>query len=275
MKRSAPPPQKALAATLRFPLTVSFPGLAPAVAPPVAPPVAPNVVLALTLALTLTLLGPCAALASGALPWLAPGQQDNASVSTANATGLSATGGNISGTAPQAAPPAAKQAAKHTTEATDDAGKAQIEVLRQYFRRQLTLAEDFPEVFSRRVKSGEAMAFTTMLEMQRRRGLLERFRTAEVDLSGLVFTHVTADPDLARIHVTGRYSFTLKPKALSPALSPHLSSADPKTAAAKDQAARERMASSVHETLEEDALFVLLPEQGQWKIYERREGWRP
>lgn len=31
----------------------------------------------------------------------------------------------------------------------------------------------------------------------------------------------------------------------------------------------------VEETLVEDALFVLLPEMGEWKIYERREGWRP
>ncbi|MBU1042412.1 MAG: hypothetical protein KKF77_15065 [Proteobacteria bacterium] len=247
MKHRAPTPHKALAATFRFQLPAFF----------------------LALVLALTLLGPCAAMAAGAVPWLAP-QQDNASAAAANATGSNASVDAIQAAAP-AAKPSASLPAKPATEPADAAGKAQFEVLRQYFLRQLTLAEDFPEVFSRRVKSGETMAFATMLEMQRRRGLLERFRAAEVDLSELVFTRVTADPDLARIHVTGRYSFILKPKPLSP--SP--SSADPETGAAKGPAAREKMAASVHETLEEDALFVLLPEQGQWKIYERREGWRP
>ncbi|MDP3425785.1 MAG: hypothetical protein Q8S17_00205 [Humidesulfovibrio sp.] len=298
------PPHKALAATLHFPLPAFFPALV----------------------LFLALLSPCAAAASGALPWLAPGQQDNASATSANANASDA---NASGPSPQAATQNATQNGAGSAPAfsparsgamatavpaaipvdvpkdaptdvpTDDAGKAQFEVLRQYFRRQLTLAEDFPEVFSRRVKSGETMAFTTMLEMQRRRGLLERFRAAEVDLSGLVFTRVTADPDLARIHVTGRYSFTLRPKALSLADPEVLSSeapeaqtlsgpksdqkpgpksslkSDMKSGAAKHPAPQTPKNSSVHETLEEDALFVLLPEQGQWKIYERREGWRP
>lgn len=296
MKQRVTPPLKALAATLHFPLPAFFPALV----------------------LFLALLSPCAAAASGALPWLAPGQQDNASATSANANASDA---NASGPSPQTATQTATQNGAGSAPAfsparsgavatavpaaipvdvpkdaptdvpTDDAGKAQFEVLRQYFRRQLTLAADFPEVFSRRVKSGETMAFTTMLEMQRRRGLLERFRAAEVDLSGLVFTRVTADPDLARIHVTGRYSFTLRPKALSLADPEVLSSeapeaqtlsgpksslkSDMKSGAAKHPAPQTPKNSNVHETLEEDALFVLLPEQGQWKIYERREGWRP
>ncbi len=204
--------------------------------------------LTLALALTVSLFSPCApALASGALPWLAPGQQDNASASGSNSTTV----------ANPAAP--ARPTAQPAAAPDDAAAKAQVEVLRQYFRRQLTLAEDFPEVFSRRVKDGEAMAFATMCEMQRKRGLLARFRAAEVDVSGLAFTRVTADPDLARIRVTGRYSFTLGPKTYS----------------AVDAQAQDTTASRVHETLEEDALFVLLPEMGQWKIFERREGWRP
>jgi len=249
--RSAPLPQKALAATLLFPRPALF----------------------LALALAAALLYPCAALAAGALPWLAPGQQDNASMSSgnatdsttpgSNATGSNATGGGVPGPVGQ---PVAK-AAVQPADPEDAAGKAQFEVLRQYFQRQLTLAEDFPEVFSRRVKDSEAMAFTTMREMQRRRGLLERFRAAKVDISGLTFTRVTADPDLARIRVTGRYSFTLGPKPLS--------LADPKGNSQGDPATQGKKESSIHETLEEDALFVLLPEQGQWKIYERREGWRP
>ncbi|MDO9083823.1 MAG: hypothetical protein Q7U56_11130 [Humidesulfovibrio sp.] len=176
----------------------------------------------LCFALLVTLLGalaiaPCA-LAAGARPWLAPGQQSNDTAPEQQ-----------TGAAPAAIP-------------DDAAAQAQYEVIRRFFRGQLTLDEDFPLVFSRRVKDGETLAFLAMREMQRSRGLLERFRAAEVNLEGLVFTRVTADPDLARIRVTGRYSLSVPP---------------------------------VEQTVEEDALFVLLPELGEWRIWERREGWRP
>jgi len=189
-------------------------------------------------------LGSTQALASGALPWLAPGQQQNA---TANATASPAAPASV-------IPPAAASSPRAEASAKD-----QIEVLRQYFRRQMTLAEDFPQVFSRRVKSAETLAFETVCEVQRRRGLLERFRSGTVDVSGLTFTQVTNDPDLARIRVTGRYSFTLGPRTYS--------TNSPKAGADGD--------SPIQETLEEDALFVLLPEMGEWKIFERREGWQP
>jgi hypothetical protein len=158
------------------------------------------------LLLALLLLAPAQVLAAGALPRLAPGV-----------------------TAPDPPIP-------------DDADAlAQYQVLREYFERQATLDDRFPEVFSRRVRQEEAMAFLAMRETVNRRGQLERFRQARVDLGGLTFRRVTADPDLARIQVTGSYSYSVSP---------------------------------VLETVEEDALFVLLPEMGQWKIFERREGWR-
>jgi len=124
----------------------------------------------------------------------------------------------------------------------DDAeALAQYQVLREYFERQTTLDDRLPEVFSRRVRQEETLAFMTMRETVNRRGQLERFRSAKVDLDGLIFRRVTADPDLARIQVTGSYSFSVPP---------------------------------VVQTVEEDALFVLIPEMGQWKIFERRAGWR-
>lgn len=146
--------------------------------------------------------------------------------------------------APTANATAAKAAAKAETESVkpDDAeALAQYQTLREYFERQATLDDRLPEVFSRRVRAEERMAFLTMRETVNRRGQLERFRMAKVDLSGLTFRRVTADPDLARIHVTGSYTLSVPPLV---------------------------------ETVEEDALFVLLPEMGQWKIFERREGWR-
>jgi hypothetical protein len=118
---------------------------------------------------------------------------------------------------------------------------AQYQVLREYFEWQTALDDRLPTVFSRRVRDEETMAFLAARETVNRRGQLERFRGAKVDLSGLVFKRITADPDLARIQVTGHYSFTISP---------------------------------VVQMVEEDALFVLLPENGKWKIYERREGWR-
>lgn len=135
-------------------------------------------------------------------------------------------------------PPASAKAAENPDDAE---ALAQYQVLRDYFVRQTTLDDRLPEVFSRRVRQEEAMAFLTMRETISRRGQLERFRSAKVDLDGLSFRRVTADPDLARIQVTGSYSFSVPP---------------------------------VVQTVEEDALFVLIPEMGQWKIYERREGWR-
>jgi hypothetical protein len=233
-----------------------------------APPLFPA--LALTLALACASLAHCSpALAAGSLPWLAPGQQDNASAAEPHPSGSNASTSNAAAALPPDSRPAAapNAALPSATVPGDAAGQAQFEVLRQYFRRLLTLDEDFPEVFSRRVKDGEATAFLAMRRMQSKRGLLGRFRAAEVDLSGLMFTRVTNDPDLARIRVTGSYSFVLGPKALA--------AEGPKVQAMGGPKAQETPEARVHETLEEDALFVLLPEMGEWKIYERREAWQP
>jgi len=144
--------------------------------------------------------------------------------------------------APTANATATEASAETGSVKPDDAeALAQYQVLREYFERQATLDDRLPEVFSRRVRREETMAFLAMRETVNKRGQLERFRMAKVDLSGLKFRRVTADPDLARIQVTGSYTLSVPPLV---------------------------------ETMEEDALFVLLPEMGQWKIYERREGWR-
>ncbi len=128
-----------------------------------------------------------------------------------------------------------------TAEPVDAAGIAQYRVLREYFEWQATMDDRLPGLFSRRVRQEETLAFLAARETVNRRGQLERFREARVDLSGLVFKRITNDPDLARIQVTGHYTYTVPP---------------------------------IVETVEEDALYVLLPENGQWRIYESREGWR-
>jgi len=145
---------------------------------------------------------------------------------------------------PQALP-GAQNATQNATSAdespTDADGIAQYQVLREYFEWQATMDDRLPGVFSRRVREEETMAFLGAREALNHRNQLERFRAAKVDLSGLTFKRITKDPDLARIQVTGHYTFTVPP---------------------------------VVETVEEDALFVLLPEMGTWKIYERRADWR-
>ena len=77
--------------------------------------------------------------------------------------------------------------------------------------------------------------------MQQRRGTLGAFAAARVYLDELTFTRITGDPDLARWEVAGKYHVAV---------------------------------GSAFESVDEDALFVLLPEDGTWKIYERREGAR-
>jgi hypothetical protein len=159
---------------------------------------------------------------------------------------LSANSALASGALPQKAPSAAQNATQQNATqqnslVPDDANAlAQYQTLRDYFEWQSTLDDRLPSVFSRRVREEEAMAFLAARETVNRRGQLERFRKATVDLSGLTFKRITGDPDLARIHVTGQYTFIVSPSV---------------------------------QTVTEDALFVLLPEMGKWKIYERREGW--
>jgi hypothetical protein len=124
------------------------------------------------------------------------------------------------------------------TDREDASRLEQIGVLRAYFTRMMTLDDRLPEVFSRRVREGETMAFVMMREQQRRKGLLDTFHAARVYLDGLRFTRITADPDLARFRVSGSYSVNV---------------------------------GATFETIQENALFVLLPEESTWKIYERRE----
>lgn len=158
---------------------------------------------------------------------------------------LCAGAAQASGMRPKVDPVKAQEEARakeeNATHPTDADGLAQFQVLREYFEWQATLDDRMPSVFSRRVREEETLAFIATRETVNRRGNLDRIRQAKVDLSGLTFRRITADPDLARIQVTGSYTFTVSPLV---------------------------------QTVEEDALFVLLPEMGKWKIYERREGWR-
>jgi len=182
-------------------------------------------------ALLAVLLVPTFGFSMGQRPTETPDGDANATVQDQNAT------------AAKTVAPAPKPEAKKTPEKTgpdrDDASRAvQETMLRQYYQRMMTLDDRLPEVFSRRVREEETMGYLMMYEQQSRRGLLPRFRAARVYLEDLRFTRITADPDMARFRVRGTYSVSV---------------------------------GMAFETIEENALFVLLPEDGEWKIFERRE----
>lgn len=193
---------------------------------------------ALAAAFALLLL-PGLAAGMGAKPSEAP-QANATSADTTTADG-SATIGNIGTGHPgsNTAPTAKAEANEEGPNRADASRAVQEATLRAYYVRMMTLDDGMPELFSRRVRGEESMAFAMMREEQRRKGLLPRFRAARVYLDELSFTRITADPDLARFRVKGRYSVSV---------------------------------ATHFETVEEDALFVLLPEDGGWKIFERREG---
>lgn len=141
-------------------------------------------------------------------------------------------------TGQNATAPKAEPAAPAAQQRPDPDSSAQEGVLRTYYQYMMTLDERLPELYSRRVREQEAVALATMRHMQRRRGTLGAFAAARVYLDELTFTRVTGDPDLARWKVAGKYHVAV---------------------------------GSAFESVDEDALFVLLPEDGTWKIYERRE----
>jgi hypothetical protein len=188
--------------------------------------------LALPLALLLAMalpLSPGEAQAAGVRPWFAP----------QNATLPGHDSGNATQNATQGTAQNATDKPREVPQAKPDPAHAmQEKTLRDYYLYMMTLDDRMPTVFSRKVREEETLAFLSMRHLQRQRGLLGAFRAARVTLDGLVFTRITADPDLARIRVTGSYALSV---------------------------------AAAFEVIEESAIFVLLPEDGEWKIYERRE----
>lgn len=177
-------------------------------------------------------LAPAPALCAGARPWLAPGGQNATEAADPTANATANPTANATEAAP-AAQPSPKPASQE-----DPVKALQQELLRAYYQRMMTLDERLPDLFSRRVRDKEAMALEIMRQTQARRGLLRAFAGARVYLDELVFERIEQALDLARWRVRGAYHVAV---------------------------------SSAFETVAEDALFVLLPEDGGWKIWERRD----
>lgn len=133
----------------------------------------------------------------------------------------------------------ATQAAPTAQAPQDDPAKAQQEeLLRAYYRRMWTMDRTLPDLFSRRVREEQAQAHGYMRYLFEKRGKLKAFLSAEVRLDELAFVRISDAPDMARWTVKGKVLIDF---------------------------------STTVESVDEDALFVLLPEDGGWKIWERRD----
>lgn len=119
------------------------------------------------------------------------------------------------------------------------AGADSVTVIHEFYRRLTTLDDSFPEVFARQVRDQEAFVFEVFREYQRKRKTYEKFRNALVDIQGLNMRFTGVDVDRVRVDVTGTYTIYV---------------------------------GDTYEDVPENTAFVLLREDGQWRILERREG---
>lgn len=119
------------------------------------------------------------------------------------------------------------------------AGADAIGVIREFYRRLTTLDDSFPEVFARQTRDQEAFVFEVFREYQRKRKTFEKFRNALVDIQNLDMRFTTIDVDRVRVEVTGTYTIYV---------------------------------ADTYEDVPENTVFVLLREDGEWRILERRDG---
>ena len=119
------------------------------------------------------------------------------------------------------------------------AGAEGVDVIREFYRRLTTLDDTFPEVFARQTRDQEAFVFEVFREYQRKRKTFEKFRNALVDIQGLNMRFTGIDVDRVRVEVTGTYTIYV---------------------------------GDTYEDVPENTVFVLLREDGEWRILERRDG---
>lgn len=120
---------------------------------------------------------------------------------------------------------------------TDPAGEA-VELVRQYYLRLNTLDETFPDLMASKVYEQELFSFLYFQEIQKQLGTDQQLREAQLDLSSLT---IELDPEklteaTAKVFAQGSYTIATPGQKL---------------------------------ILDENALFSLLMEQGQWKILKK------
>ncbi|MCM0754997.1 discoidin domain-containing protein [Desulfovibrio aminophilus] len=114
-----------------------------------------------------------------------------------------------------------------------------VVVIREYYRRLITLDDSFPQVFARQVREQEAFVFEMFREYQRKRKTYEKFRNALLDTDKLSMKFQAIDPDRVRVEVSGTYTIFV---------------------------------ADTYEDVPENTVFVLLRDDGQWRILERQDG---
>lgn len=119
------------------------------------------------------------------------------------------------------------------------AGSQAVGVIRDFYRRLVTLDDSFPQLFASRVREQEAYVFEVFREYQRKRKTFEKLRNALVDLDKLEMRFQAIDPDRVRVEVTGTYTIYV---------------------------------AETYEDIAENTVFVLVNEAGQWRILERQDG---
>lgn len=109
------------------------------------------------------------------------------------------------------------------------------DLLKTFYVRQTTLADDYAELFAEDVRDRNDFRFEVFKQVQRQRGTYRTLRTAQVDTSGLGFELVEQDGSFARVRVFGAYRVKV---------------------------------ADLDTNLEEDSTFVVSKEPEGWKIVE-------
>lgn len=109
------------------------------------------------------------------------------------------------------------------------------ELLKLYYVKQTSLADDFATLFAEDVRERNDFRFEVFKEVQRQQGTYKVLRTAKVDTSGLGFELVRSEGDWAEVRVFGAYRVKV---------------------------------ADLDENLEEDSTFILSKETDGWKIVE-------
>ncbi|WP_157871289.1 discoidin domain-containing protein [Pseudodesulfovibrio piezophilus] len=110
-----------------------------------------------------------------------------------------------------------------------------VELLREFYVRQTSLADDYAKLFAEDVRDRNDFRFEVFKEIQRQRGTYSVLRTAKVDTGGLGFELVELEGSFARVRVFGAYRVKV---------------------------------ANLDRNLEEDSVFVVTKVRGEWKIVE-------
>lgn len=110
-----------------------------------------------------------------------------------------------------------------------------VALLREFYVRQTSLADDYAELFAEDVRDRNDFRFEIFKESQRQRGTYRILRTAEVDTAGLGFEMVRREGGFAEVRVFGAYRVKV---------------------------------ADLDRNLDEDSVFVVAEEPDGWKIVE-------